>query len=146
MALHLDKARKLDMNVSVHEKMVGWTLQILGSLGVLYALALSLIMVLLPVARFVNGAPRASDSDEGLVIAFVLLLLLIASPLAIGGWGLRRRKPWSIILVGIISCLILLIFPIGTLFGIYALWAIFGAGSRLTSDAGKEKGSHEPLG
>jgi hypothetical protein len=55
------------------------------------------------------------------VIAFTLIIL-VALPSLIGGWGLLNRQSWAMTLVLIVGCLKLFSFPIGTAIGIYTIW------------------------
>jgi NADH:ubiquinone oxidoreductase subunit K len=60
------------------------------------------------------------------IIADVLsvVLVVLAIPCLIGGIGLIKRKNWARILVLILSIINLLNFPIGTVIGIYSIWAL----------------------
>jgi hypothetical protein len=42
----------------------------------------------------------------------------------VGGIALLRRQPWARILVLILSFLSLIMIPIGTAYGIYAIWVL----------------------
>ena len=55
-------------------------------------------------------------------ISLVVLLFIVSIILFTTGVGLIKEKRWSLFINKITWSLILLIFPIGTLFGIYALW------------------------
>ncbi|MHA1107152.1 MAG: DUF2127 domain-containing protein [Promethearchaeota archaeon] len=59
-------------------------------------------------------------------ISLVILFLIVSIILFITGLGLLKEKRWSWFINKILWSLILLIFPIGTLFGIYVLWMITG--------------------
>ncbi len=58
----------------------------------------------------------------GAVIAFILVVVSI--PGIIGGIGLLKRKEWARILVLVIGFIDLLHIPLGTLLGIYTIWAL----------------------
>jgi len=51
-------------------------------------------------------------------------LILTYIPEITGGFGLLKRRPWARVLVLIIAVLDLMLIPIGTLVGIYALWVL----------------------
>jgi len=42
----------------------------------------------------------------------------------IGGIGLLKKKPWARILVLIVGCVRLFVFPIGTALGVYSIWVL----------------------
>ncbi len=52
----------------------------------------------------------------------VFVILVIAVPSLIAGWGLLTQKTWSLTLALIIGCLKLFSFPFGTALGIYTIW------------------------
>jgi len=49
---------------------------------------------------------------------------LIAATKIVGGVALLQRRPWARILVLILSFPTLLIIPIGTAYGAYAIWVL----------------------
>ena len=53
-----------------------------------------------------------------------LMLLVLALPGLLAGWGLLLYKPWARILTIVLSALNLINFPIGTILGIYGLWVL----------------------
>ncbi|MCG3199255.1 MAG: hypothetical protein GHCLOJNM_03765 [bacterium] len=60
------------------------------------------------------------------VIGFFLVLYsaLLALFLAVAGYGLLQRKRWARVLGIVAGALSLIHFPLGTLLGIYTLWAL----------------------
>ena len=50
------------------------------------------------------------------------ILLLTSIPAIVGGIGLIQEKEWSKFLGLIVGIIYLLLFPIGTLIGIYSIW------------------------
>jgi hypothetical protein len=56
--------------------------------------------------------------------ALVAFLLIVSLPGLITGFGLLSYKPWARILGIVLAVLQLLHLPLGTLFGIYALWVL----------------------
>ncbi len=92
-----------------------------GTLGVIVAL---IILVAVVGGGLLSGDEEAIwiTSIVGLSIAGPLLLI---EPLKIvGGLALLQRRPWARILVLILSFLSLIMFPIGTAYGIYAIWVL----------------------
>jgi hypothetical protein len=53
------------------------------------------------------------------------MLIVLALPGLIAGWGLLAYKPWARILGLVLSVLNLLNIPVGTALGIYGLWVLF---------------------
>lgn len=58
----------------------------------------------------------------GAVIA--LILVIVSIPGIVGGIGLLKRKEWARILVLVVGFIDLLHIPLGTLLGIYTIWAL----------------------
>jgi len=98
---------------------VAWIYLILGGLGLAIGTALCIGLAL-------DTDPRSGEALAwiGFIFAFVAAGYLL--PATIGGLGLLRGKAWARIPVMIVSALLLFGFPIGTLLGGYALWAVAG--------------------
>jgi len=58
----------------------------------------------------------------GAVIA--IILVVVSVPGIVGGIGLLKRREWARILVIVIGFIDLLHIPLGTLLGIYTIWAL----------------------
>ena len=104
-----------------HINILGWVYIVLGALGLLAA-----VFVLLGT---VGGGLLSGDAQAALITSgvgfFVALIVSVLSvPNIIGGWGLLKRRPWARILVMILGALQLLSIPVGTIIGIYTLWAL----------------------
>jgi len=105
-------------------------------LGILYVVSgLMLILGMLVVSLvFSMVFPMIFDHaqiDEQWVLVWVvpfvrtivaIVIILMALPSLIGGWGLLTQKSWAMTLVLIVGCLKLFSFPIGTAIGIYTIW------------------------
>lgn len=110
-------------------------------LKVIAALFLIVGVVLICVALFttlifgtLGGVVGASgDDDAGLAAAMfgligaagTVILLGLSVPYLVVGWGLWKRKSWARILGIILAAMALASFPIGTMFGVYALIILF---------------------
>jgi hypothetical protein len=93
-----------------------------GILGVIGALA---VYITFNFAHgFVEQEPLAEQILEFLGGTVSLLILFFASLGIIGGIGLFSYKPWSRILVMIVSAINCLNIPIGTAKGIYSIWVL----------------------
>ena len=103
-----------------HIRIVGMLYVALGIFGALASLVIFLVIAggLFTESRnFIAGTATAA-----IVVSVVLLLLSIIS--IIGGAGLLQRRSWARPLVIFLAVLSLFNFPLGTVVGIYALWAL----------------------
>jgi len=75
-----------------------------------------------PIADL-NGYSAATILNAiGIIIALILVILAI--PGLIGGYGLLKKRSWSRILGLILGGLNLMNIPFGTILGIYTLWVL----------------------
>ncbi len=107
--------------------------RILGILYIVTGIIMILAMVFVTLA-FSVALPWIIDrtqSDEQWVFTWMVpfiqvigftLIILVALPSLIGGWGLLTHQRWAMTLVLIVGCLKLFSFPIGTAIGIYTIW------------------------
>jgi hypothetical protein len=78
----------------------------------------------------VTGGGILSGDPEAIAITSIVgtgvaaFFLITSLPEIIGGFGLLKKKEWARILILIVACLDLLLIPIGTIIGIYELWAL----------------------
>ena len=107
-------------------------------LGVLYIAvsafhlfgALFLMLVFGGTASIVGLTAESGEAAIAIPIlgiagtALVALLLILAIPGLVTGWGLLNYKSWSRILGLVLSVLNLLNFPFGTALGIYGLYVL----------------------
>lgn len=100
-----------------------------GALGLLGALVV--LLVFGGTAGLVSTqegvAPEAGIAAGvvGLVGGAIFLVVLVLSlPCLIGGLGLLKYREWARILVIVLSALMLIIIPIGTVVGAYGLWVL----------------------
>ncbi len=91
------------------------------SIGVLYYIGggLFLLWGVTQILTFLNGKGRPDA-----VYACVVFLVLSALEFT-AGTGIRRLRPWSRIVVGIVSGLGLLAIPVGTIINGYILYLVF---------------------
>lgn len=107
--------------------------RILGILYIVTGIIMILAMVFVTLA-FSVALPwiiERTQSDEQWVFTWLVpliqvigftLIILVALPSLIGGWGLLTQQRWAMTLVLIVGCLKLFSFPIGTAIGIYTIW------------------------
>lgn len=129
-----------------HIKILGILNLVMGSFAALAGL------VVLSIMGTVGGIITASihsatDGDfgnsavAGPIIALIgtciaVFLLLLAAPSLIGGWGLLRFRPWSRILMIVVSALHLFQVPLGTALGVYGLWVLVNDETRRILESG----------
>ena len=89
------------------------------------------------------GAGEAADAEGSEVVggvvgtAIATVALLTGLPCLIGGIGLRNGQPWARTLVLVLGFISLLNAPLGTILGIYTIWALmFNEDVKRSFDAG----------
>jgi hypothetical protein len=113
--------------METHVKVLGLLQIILGVLGIL--IALFVLLMFGGIAGFV-----AATGEEGSEIAVpiisligtfaVTFLLFLSIPGLIVGYGLLKFRPWARVLGIIMSILLIIHFPLGTIVGVYGLWVL----------------------
>ena len=115
--------------MDTHVKVLGVLYLVVSGLTLLTALFL--VLAIGGVAGIVGMT--AAGSEEAAVSIPILgiagtalgaLLLLLALPGLLAGWGLLSYRPWARILALVLSLLNLLNIPFGTALGIYGLWVL----------------------
>ena len=72
-----------------------------------------------------SGDEEAIAITAGVGSTISGFILLLSVPGFIGGIWLLKRKAWARILVLVLGILNLFKIPLGTILGIYTLWALF---------------------
>lgn len=90
----------------------------------IFLCAAGIVFVAVVGGGLLSGEEQAIwiTSSVGTVVA--AFLALIAVPGIIGGIGLLKRAEWARIVVLVLGFLNLVNFPLGTLLGIYTIWAL----------------------
>ncbi len=128
-----------------HIRILGILNIIMGSLTAL--VGVFLLFVMGGVAAFLTQAVNrgyASDPDSALAAPIVasigfglaIFFLVVAAPSILGGWGLLNYKPWSRVLMIVMSVLHLFHIPLGTALGVYGLWVLFNEETRRILESG----------
>lgn len=129
-----------------HIRILGILNIIMGSLVALLGCVILLLMG--GFATFLGAAIHAGRYGDpgdaaiaapiiatvGLIVAIFFFLLSL--PSIIGGWGLLRFKPWSRILMIVVSVLSLFHVPLGTALGVYGLWVLFSEDAQRILESG----------
>ncbi|EDY21563.1 hypothetical protein CfE428DRAFT_0808 [Chthoniobacter flavus Ellin428] len=91
------------------------------SIGLLYYIG-GVALALLGLTQILTVL-SGKGQPTGLVLGVVFIIMSVLE--FIGGTGIRRLRPWSRVVVGIVSGLGLLGFPVGTLINAYILYLVF---------------------
>ena len=112
--------------MEIHVKVIDWLHILLGILGVLGA---ALLFIVIAGGGLISGDELAIQITT--FVAFVIggFIFLISVPGIIVGVGLLQYRAWARILGIVLGLLNLLAFPVGTVFGIYAIWALLDQGT-----------------
>ncbi len=115
-------------------------------MGGLTALAALIVLIVMGGASKLLALSGVSDQDAATAVPIVavvgicvaVFLLVLAAPVIIGGWGLLNFRPWSRMLMIVLSVLHLIHIPLGTALGVYGLWVLFSdEGRRLLESGGQ---------
>ncbi len=133
---------------------------IMGCLTALFGLAALFTMG--TIAAFVTASLRSassggSDYGDAAVAAPVIAVVglciaifffVLSLPAIIGGWGLLHYRPWSRVLMIIVSALHLFHIPLGTALGIFGLYVLLSDEGRrvLESGGALRPGAYMPAG
>lgn len=109
-------------NMKQHVSLVGALHVGFGILGLLAALAVYLTFHF--AYGFIEEEPVVEEFIVFLGNTLSIIILFISALGIIGGIGLFSYKPWSRILVMIVSAINCLNVPVGTAKGIYSIWVL----------------------
>jgi ABC-type glycerol-3-phosphate transport system permease component len=86
----------------------------------------------------INWPGVVSDSGAALIASAGTLCFFLPGIIAyiLAGYGLLKYKSWARILAIILALLNLILFPIGTVIGIYTLWVMFNDEAEALFEAG----------
>ncbi|MFQ5859797.1 MAG: hypothetical protein ACE5LU_29735, partial [Anaerolineae bacterium] len=104
-----------------HVTLLGW-LHILGN-AVFLVLGMCLFTLLAGIG-VATGDPVAARILSVVGLAVGSLLVVLAIPGMVAGYGLLRRKAWARILAMVVGFLGLINFPLGTAIGLYTFWVL----------------------
>lgn len=107
-----------EQQLQLHIPIVAWLL--VATNGILALLGLGLFGLLAGAAALVHDREAAMILPI-IAAAIPTLMVGLALPGLIAGWGLLARKGWARILAIIAAVLGLPSFPVGTLIGVYAI-------------------------
>jgi hypothetical protein len=107
--------------------------KVVAALQIAYGALLLCIAVLLLILFFGAGA-MSGDRTAMLITGTVggvvaIILIVLALPSIVAGYGVMKRRNWGRILTIILSVIHLFSFPVGTIVGGYSLWALLQPGA-----------------
>lgn len=111
----------MQTQMGTHIKFLGWLYIILGVLGVLSA---GLVFLVVAGGGLISGDETAIAITSLVALIISGAILLVSAPGVVAGVGLINYQPWARILALVLGILNLPGFPIGTLLGIYTIWAL----------------------
>jgi hypothetical protein len=128
-----------------HIRILGILNMVMG--GLTAAFGVIVLLAVGTIAGFVSasiGASTGDYHDAAAAVPIIGLVALVAGsffillglPSIIGGWGLMHFRPWSRILMIVISALHLFHVPLGTALGIYGLWVLLNTESQRILESG----------
>jgi hypothetical protein len=125
--------------MATHIKVLGIIHIVFGAFGL--ALAFLVLLLFGGIAGFVgfSGEEGAFVAAPVVGIIGTLLFLVVAVlslPGIVAGIGLLGFRPWARILAIIVSAVHLLNVPLGTLVGVYGLWALLSRETEALFSAG----------
>ncbi len=111
-----------------HIKILGILNIVMGGLSAAIGVAAIMIFGGFSVAASLLGRDSGTPSYAPLwaliAIAIGSFFIVLSLPSLVGGWGLLKFKPWSRVVMIVVSALHLLNLPLGTAAGIYGLWVL----------------------
>jgi hypothetical protein len=126
-----------------HIKILGILNIVLGSLTAIAGLIV--LVVFGGLAGLMHSTMGLNTTNDGFAPAPILaiigfgisiFLLVLSAPAIIGGIGLMRFRPWSRVLMIIVSVFHCFHIPIGTALGVYGFWVLFNPEAQRILDSG----------
>jgi len=111
-----------------HVKVIAAIYLVFGALGLVGALFSSVLFGVLATVAGTSGNPDGPIGGAVLGLtgaALTSILLAFAIPSIVCAWGLWTFRNWARILGIVLAIVGLVHFPLGTIFGVYALFILF---------------------
>jgi hypothetical protein len=112
--------------------------KIVAILSIIMGVGMALIGLLL--FMIIAGAGAASGEQEAMLVTGIVgtvlggIFIVLSLPAILGGIGLLKHRDWSRIVIIIVAALSLLNFPLGTAYGVYAIWVLMHDQTRALFD------------
>lgn len=107
--------------METHVKVVGLINIVFGFLGLFIA---GILFIAIAGGGFISGDPTAMTITSIVAVVLSGIFSLFSIPEIVVGFAILKKKSWGRILGVIVAILDLINIPIGTAFGIYALWVL----------------------
>jgi hypothetical protein len=129
--------------MELHVKILAWLNVLLGGLGVACALAAMTVgQWLATVLHNVNAEFEVPLAIIQVGVTVILGAIIVSSlPCLILGFGLLNFRPWARILGLVLSAILLLNFPFGTVVALYAFWVLLKPETEILFKADAATGS-----
>jgi len=108
-------------DLPIHISILGW-LYVFGNIFFLVLAGIGFF--LLPTIGAISRNPDATTLFSVLGTIFGLLMVVVALPGLIAGYGLLKHKSWGRLLAMLTAVLGIVNFPFGTVIGVYALFVL----------------------
>ncbi|HMP98858.1 MAG TPA: hypothetical protein PKC24_03690 [Cyclobacteriaceae bacterium] len=108
-----------------HKKILSILYLVSGALNLFFGIvAIAFLSALFPILADEAGADAWKVQTLGNVMNIIIgtVLIIYALPSFIGAIALLNDKRWGMILLMVLGCFKLFIFPVGTALGIYTIW------------------------
>jgi hypothetical protein len=116
--------------LQLHIRVVGWFLILQGALLVVVALFVFVLLMVLSEPSFYAALGDSGIDEVGSrILSFMAwfvgaFVVMLAIPGLVAGVGLLVHRSWARILSIVVAALGLVNIPVGTVFGIYAIWVL----------------------
>lgn len=107
--------------MDTHIKIVGMINIVFGVLGLMIA---GIVFIAVAGGGILSGDSEAIMITSIVAVSVSSIIAIFSIPEIIAGWGILKMKSWGRIFGVVIAVLDLISIPIGTAFGIYALWVL----------------------
>ncbi len=102
-------------------------------LSIFYLMFHSLLALITFLVLSKLGWQNLNNLSISLKIVLIILITFALTGI-ISGFGLIRRGSWAVVIVRVLGYINLLIFPIGTVLGIYTIWILMEIKERIPQD------------
>jgi hypothetical protein len=114
--------------MATHVRVIAAIFLVVGVFGLVTAILSTILFGVLATAAGMSGDTDAPIGGALLGLAgaaLSLALLTFAVPAILCSWGLFTFRGWARILAIVLAVIAVIQFPLGTLFGVYALFILF---------------------
>ena len=110
-----------ERDLEFHIRLLGW-IHVIGS-AIFFILG-GFIFIFLAGIGLASGDQTAAAILSIVGSSVGILMVVLAIPELLAGYGLLKGKSWGRILAIVVGILSLFNFPLGTLIGFYSLWVL----------------------